>query len=227
MRGGGAGRATRWRNTMLRNAGTVRKIAWEIESAANGAFSAYKEDRALEEPAITNQIIGAIVDRIRNLTYGNISWRARPLRTGPGKAAEEKRHGADLLGVLDISIPGYTTKKGFLAQAKKAEPGMRFPSREWGRLCSQCELMLARTPDSFVFIYSINKGLRIFPANAVLGLKSRDIFQLYDRRVATFFEHHIQCFIGDPRLNSTNIHTLDVLAELPVENILELSARWA
>ena len=215
---------------MLRNARTVRKIAWEIENAANVAFSAYKEDRALEEPAITNRILGAIEDRIQNLTYGNISWRARTLRTGRGKAAEEKRHGADLLGVLDISIPGYTTKKGFLAQAKKAEPGMRFPSTEWDRLRSQCELMLERTPDSFVFIYSVNKGLRIFSANAVLGLGSRDIFELYDRRVATFFEYHIQCFIGDPRLNSTDIDTLDALAELLVENILELSARsdrWA
>ena len=189
------------------------------------AISAYREDRALEEPAITNRILGAIEDRIQNLKYGNISWRARTLRTGRGKAAEEKRHGADLLGVLDISIPGYTTKKGFLAQAKRAEPRMRFKSTEWDRLRSQCELMLERTPDSFVFIYSVNKGLRIFSANAVLGLGSRDIFELYDRKVAAFFENHIQCFIGDPRLNSTDIHTLDALAELPVENTLELSAR--
>ena len=210
---------------MLRNTRTVRKIAWEIESAANVAFSAYKEDRALEEPAITNRILGAIEDRIQNLTYGNISWRARTLRTGRGKAAEEKHHEADLLGVLDISIPGYTTKKGFLAQAKKAEPGMRFRTREWDRLRSQCELMLERTPDSFVFIYSVNKGLRIFSANAVLGLGSKDIFELYDRKVVAFFENHIQCFIGDPRLNSTDIDTLDALAELPVENSLELSAR--
>ena len=35
----------------------------------------------------------------------------------------------------------------------------------------------------------------------------------------------IECFIGDRRLNSTNVETLDALAKLPVEGILELSAK--
>ena len=84
--------------------------------------------------------------------------------------------------------------------------------------------MLQRTSDSFVFIYSVERGLRIFPANSVIGLTSNDIFDLYDRGVSGFFENHIECFIGDPRLNSTDIKTLDALAELPVERVFELSA---
>ncbi len=55
-------------------------------------------------------------------------------------------------------------------------------------------------------------------------LESRCIFDLYSRGVSSFFENHIECFIGDRRLDSTNVETLDALAKLPVERILELSA---
>jgi hypothetical protein len=85
--------------------------------------------------------------------------------------------------------------------------------------------MLAITPDSFVLIYSKDRGIRVFPANAVSGLDSRNIFDLYDRSLASFFESYITCFIGDGRLNSTDIKTLHALSELPVQHGLELTAR--
>lgn len=163
--------------------------------------------------------------RIAKQPRGGIAWEARTLRTGRGIAAEEKRHGADLMGILDLALPDYRATKGFLAQAKRAEPGQRFSKSEWNRLCSQCETMLLRTPDSFVWVYSKSRGIRIFSANSVLGLESRSIFDLYSRGVSSFFENHIECFIGDRRLDSTNIETLDALAKLPVERILELSAK--
>ena len=210
---------------MLKEAKTVRKIAREIADAANGAFDSYRYGSVVEEPQVTDRILGAVQDRIQKRQFGGVIWRARTLRTGRGIAAEEKRHGADLMGILDIDLGGYKTKKGFLAQAKRAEPDNRFSSRDWDRLRSQCETMLNRTPDSFVFVYSMLKGIRIFPANAVAELETRNIFDLYDRGVSSFFESHIQCFIGDRRLNSTKIDTLDALMELPVERVLELSAR--
>ncbi len=216
----------------------------------------YREGRVVEEPQVTDRVLGAIEERIRyrrfdanrdghavealrrtdnyrwaidhnicGSQFGGIVWKARTLRTGPGRAAEEKRHGADLMGVLDIDLPGYRVAKGFLVQAKRAEPNRRFSQREWDRLHSQCEKMLLRTPDSFVFVYSKSKGIRIFPANSVLGLKSRNIFELYDRSVSSFFESHIVCLIGDLRLNSTDIETLAALSDLPIERVLELSAR--
>ena len=154
-----------------------------------------------------------------------ISWKARSLRTGSGVAAEEKRHGADLMGVLDVDIRDYRVIKGFLAQAKRAEPGRKLRKQDWKRLHSQCERMLVRTPDAFVWVYSMSEGVRVFAAVAVLTLNSRDIFDLYSRSVSSFFESHIECFIGDRRLNSTDFETLDALAEFPVERILELSGR--
>ena len=157
--------------------------------------------------------------------FQRINWTARSLRTGSGIAAEEKRHGADLMGVVDINIPHYRVIKGFLAQAKRAEPGHKFKNKDWDRLHFQCETMLLRTPDAFVWVYSKLRGIRIFPAVSVLTLKSKDIFHLYSRSVSSFFENHIECFIGDRRLNSTDIETLDVLSEFSIENVLELSAR--
>lgn len=241
---------------MLRHLRSVRKIAREIANAADGVMDAYRDDRVVEEPQITDRILGAIEDRIRNRQFDGyherhaaegpwvkgynpravdydtrvpqfrgIVWKARTLRTGPGIAAEEQRHGADLMGVLNIDLPDYRVAKGFLVQAKRAEPNRWFPQRDWGRLHSQCQKMLRRTPDSFVFVYSKSEGIRIFPASSVLGLKSRNIFDLYDRSVSSFFENHIICLIGDSRLNSTNIDTLDALADLPVERVFELSAR--
>ena len=173
----------------------------------------------------SNRFVEEDLDDAWNSVFQRVSWTARSLRTGSGIAAEEKRYGADLMGVVDINIPDYRVIKGFLAQAKRAEPGQRFQQKDWDRLYSQCETMLLRTPDSFVWVYSKTEGIRIFPAISVSTLKSRDIFDLYSRGVSSFFEYHIECFIGDRRLNSTNIETLDVLAEYPIENVLELSAR--
>ena len=127
----------------------VRKIAREIADAANGAINAYKEARVEEEPQVTDRILGAIEDRIQNQRFGDVVqqrfdgvvWNARTLRTGRGVAAEESRHGADLMGVLDIEISGYSAKKGFLAQAKKAEPDRPLSLAGWNRLRSQWALL--------------------------------------------------------------------------------------
>ena len=206
---------------------SVRKIAREIEDAAKGAFSAYLEDRVVEEPKVTDRILGGIEERIRIRQFGGVVWKARTLRTSRGKAAEEKKHGADLMGVLDIKLPDYKVQKGFLAQAKKAEPKEWFSTEKWKDLRLQCKTMLARTPDSFVWVYSKKEGIRIFSANSVLGLgmTSRNVFDLYHHSVSSFFESHIKCFIGDPQLNSPNIETLDALADFSTERVLKLSAR--
>ena len=191
---------------MIRNLHSVRGIARQISSAADGVLEAYRSGRVEEEPQITDRIIGAIENRvgpdsplaagetlepefpddtlhytsvavegIRDRMPGRIVWNARSLRTSRGRAAEEKHHGADLMGVLDINIPNYHVTKGFLAQAKLAEPGRHFSKGEWNRLHDQCETMLRRTPESFVWVYSKERGIRIFPAISVVELDSRYI----------------------------------------------------
>lgn len=192
----------------------VRKIATEISNAADTVIAAYKENLVFEEPQITHQILGAIrgsVNRASNsesFRSNGILWKARALRMGPGRFAEEKYFGADLMGILTIELPKYRVKKGFFAQAKRIEPDKNLSPREWCRLCKQCENMLEHTSESFVWVYSKSQGIRIFPAISVIALNSRNIFDLYSRGMMRFFENHFECFIGDRRLHSPELQTL-------------------
>ena len=199
----------------------MRGVARAIADAAEGAFEACRH-RATDEPAITGQIVGAIGERVRGMRHRNVRWDAHILR---GKAGEEREHGADLLAVLDIDVEGYQLSKGFLAQSKKAEPEVPLSAPEWERLRQQCNQMLLRTPASFVLVYSKVRGVRIFPAISILQSPTHDVFDLYDRSVADFFEAHIECFIGDRRLNAAQIETLDALVGLPVNHLLHLVVR--
>ncbi len=210
---------------MIRALRSVRPIAADIATAVDGVMNAYRDQRVIEEPAITNQILGAIEARLQVRNYKGIVWNAKVLRTARGRAAEEQRHGADLLGVLDVDVGNFRTKKGFLAQAKKAEPGQSFTKLEWTRLVDQCKKMLDRTPASFVFVYSVEKGLRIIPAVSVVGFDGLDLFDLYQRAVQPFFEGFLECFIGDPRLNAPDIHMLDALANFEVDRVLAITAK--
>ena len=185
---------------------------------------AYATEQLADTLRLSHALSDKVGDRTFNVSSSPIVWKARTLRTGRGIAAEEKRHGADLLGVLDLNLLDYRAKKGFLARAKRSEPGQSFSKQEWKRLQTQCETMLLRTPESYVWAYSKSSGIRIFSANAILALKSRAIFDLYSRSMSTFFAAHIESFVGDRRLNCTKIETLDSLDELPVATTLELSA---
>jgi hypothetical protein len=202
----------------------IREIAKDIAEAADGALEAYREERVTEEPAITGQIIGAIEERLRNKEHAGVSWRAVTLRTSRGVAAEEARHGADIMGVLDIDLPDLQIKKGFLAQAKRAEPNETFRRAKWDELREQCDTMLDRTPDAFVFYYSKQVGIRVLPAIEVLGSPSPVAFASYDRGLQVFFEQFIECFIGDRRLNAPNASILD---DLVVDKAFALKARPA
>ena len=207
---------------MLRHYSMVRKVAWEMSDAADGALKTYHDGHPVDEPPITGMIIGAIGNQIRDRKFNGVTWNARPVTS-----REEKRYGADLMGVLDIHLCDYKVKKGFLAQAKKAEPKSRFDSRGWRRLVDQCEKMLECTPESFVFIYSRNRGIRTLPAVSVLGSTSKELFDLYHHSLQNFFERHLQCYIGDRRLNSPSVDTLRGLDILPARNVLHLTARVA
>jgi hypothetical protein len=136
-------------------------------------------------------------------------WQAMTLRAGSRSAAHEKRYGADVLGVLSITTPGYRISKGFLAQAKRAEPGEPFTKAEWERLQQQCEVMLTTTPDAFAMIFSKARGVRMVSAAAIASFSGRDVFDLYNLGLRTFFERHIESFIGDRRLDKPKIEVLD------------------
>lgn len=200
----------------------VRPVARVIAEAANAALADYREGLIEFEPAFTERMNGAISYALRNFSAGGISWSAYSIKPGSGKSAEEKRHGADLMGVLNVHTDDYRVDKGFLAQAKRAEPGQLFDQQDWDRLQEQARKMLDRTPSSYVLIYSRSAGIRVVPALAVVSFRGRDIFDLYSSGVQRFFEEHLKCFIGDERLHSPSIDVLDTLEGLPVKHILNL-----
>jgi hypothetical protein len=231
---------------MLREYRTVRAIASVIANAGEKAIDAYREARVTDEPHITDRLLGAIETAVAASPLARdyrlaaspddldsakeddspaaaapgrgLVWQAMTLRAGSGSAAHEKRHGADLLGVLTIETPEYRVAKGFLAQAKRAEPGIPFSVAEWKRLQEQCETMLQVTPDAFALIFSKERGARLVSAAAISAYSGRDVFDLYDLGLRSFFERHIESFIGDRRLGKPQIEVLDRLrAQVPVD----------
>lgn len=107
----------------------IKKVASSIAEAADTAIDAYREGRISDEPNTTERRLGAVENTMRtywqprSIRRGKpgVIWQAKTLRTGRGIAAEEKRHGADLLGVAEIHIGGRMIRKGFLGQSKRTE----------------------------------------------------------------------------------------------------------
>jgi hypothetical protein len=195
----------------------VRLVASAIAEAADDIIDAYRERRIVYEPSITERLFGAIETKVNglmtpasgfHLPLGGgirlpIRWEAMSVLAGSRSSAHEQRFGADILGVL--------TMEGFVAQAKRSEPRSRFSTSEWSRLRDQCEKMLRLTPDAFVVIYSLSRGVRFFSAQDVYAFAGRNIFDLYDIGVRSFFEKHLQSFIGDRRLDKPDVSVLENL----------------
>jgi hypothetical protein len=180
---------------MQRYLGVIREAATAIEGAAGRAIRSYGGGAVEHEPALTDRILGHISERMVDFHTKGIQWSAKTLTSQP-RGAQEKRFGADFAGVVRIALPEYVVAKGFLAQAKRLEPGAILPSGEVARLKGQCEEMLARTPAAFVFLYSTD-GVTVIPAIAIMGASTGDLYEHHQRRLSRFFEEHFSCFIGD------------------------------
>jgi len=190
----------------------IREAAHEAADAAETALEGLREGRVQDEEAFTGQMIGAIEDRFRNLRTKGVSWTAMVL-TAHQRSAQETEFGADLMGVLQIDLPDFSVRKGFLAQAKLMEPGQYVAPADRERLLGQCERMLTHSPDSFVFLYG-RRGIFVVPAISVLGLaRHLSLHDLYKRRIARFFEEHFESFIGDRRIFAPDIRSLKALQE--------------
>jgi hypothetical protein len=224
---------------MIRDYRSVREVASAIAVAGEMAMEAYRSARVTDEPHITDRLMQAIeitvngTDPVPAIRFpladgassyrprGTLIWQAHTLRSGSGSAAHEKRFGADVLGVLTINTPEYRVAKGFLAQAKRAEPGAALSKARWDGLMGQCEKMLTISPDSFVIAYSKRRGVKFFSAEAVRSFSGRDLFQLYNMGIRSFFERNIESFIGDRLLDAPNI---GVLERLHLDEVLRPSA---
>lgn len=119
------------------------------------------------------------------------------------KKKEENKVGADLLGLVEITIGDHKVTKAYLAQAKVGRSYVT-ESGEIHARCSdsllqkQVKDMLKITSDAFVFIYT-KDGIFTIPALEVnlSGSNSIDTQNFFYRSFGTFYEEFFKCFIGD------------------------------
>lgn len=202
----------------------VREVATHIADTANGTVKECLHGGWVEqEPPLTDRFIGSVVESMRNYKTKGITWNAKTL-SDRGPNAQENRFGADFVGILDIDLPDFKIRKGFLAQAKLLRNG-KMKSSDFKDMVNQCDKMLDLSPESFVFFYS-NDGIRIVHANSIMGAKghqgSFNPSTLYDRDARTFYEAHLECHIGDRKINAPSE---SLLSDLKARTSLELTAR--
>lgn len=188
-----------------------RLVAKAVTNSAESVLEDFRDRTIVDEENVTDRLAQAIKGALDGKRFGGLRWRARTLRTGKGKAAEEKRHGADLLGVLEIAIPGLEVKKGFLAQAKIIEPGKPLTPKAWSTFKGQCAQMAERTDESFGLIYSRQRGILLIPTATILSMDRKSVFEVDSHTLHGFFEDHVSCKIGDRKLSAPSIEVLDRL----------------
>jgi len=175
----------------------------------------FGEDLAEHEPSITDRLLGSIRMAVNGYTEHGVVWRAKTF-TSQGHGAQETRIGADFAGVLNVDIRGVKLSTGFLAQAKRIEPGQALSPKEWDRFRRQCGFMLRITPAAYAFLYS-KKGISIVPAVAVATSARESLYSLVHMPYAHFFRDHLASFLGDHRLVEPTISAVERLTE-PMED---------
>ena len=191
--------------------------ATKVANAAKRTAEEYADKQLPDEPAFTSALATRIRDSLTGFAKGGITWSSKIL-SSHGPNTEEKKLGADILGALHLNLPGYVVKKGFLAQAKRQEPGKHLSKDEWGRLYNQCLTMLQFSSESYVFIYSLN-GVYVVPAISVVACTSvEDLHTLHPKILSAFYKEHFMCFVGDRAIDSTSPRTLDnLIARVTIE----------
>jgi hypothetical protein len=196
---------------MYRNERLTKQLLQHIDRAEKMTLESMQDGRAEHEPTITDRLIGNLESRLDGADFAGVSWRAKTL-TSIGAFSQETRHGADFFGVLNLRLPGYQVQKGFLAQAKRIEPGHSMALAEYDRLRRQCVNMNNRSPVSYVFIYSQMSGIRVVSANAVLAAPMNNPLDLTSWSLKEFFKAHFECLIGDFRVSAATPEELETLA---------------
>ncbi|BBA69298.1 hypothetical protein [Geobacter sulfurreducens] len=184
--------------------------ATKVATAAKKTAEEYAEKKLPDEPAFTTALATRIKDSLSGFAKGGITWNAKIL-SSHGPNTEESKFGADILGALHLDLPGYNVNKGFLAQAKRQEPGKHLVSKEWARLQEQCNTMLNFTSESYVFIYSLN-GVFVVPSISVVACNNiEDLHTLHPKNLSAFYKEHFMCFVGDRAIDSATPKALDNL----------------
>src|SRR6266487_4507166 len=99
---------------MLKYRRIVRASARRIAAAAHRTVDDLAAQRVEHEPEFTSEMLGRMKEAMNGYHVGGVQWTAKTL-TSHGPNAQERRFGADFMGVLDLDLPEYKVRKGFLA----------------------------------------------------------------------------------------------------------------
>jgi hypothetical protein len=197
---------------------TFEEATREAARAANTAVTKALEDvrygHTIDEDDLTGILVGRIAGALDG-DIGGLHWKCSIVRHRKGKAAEEKKYGADLLMHVTMDTPTQKYSKGMLVQAKKIGPDRAMRTSEKIELTEQCKKMLAVTPAAFVFDYG-NGYVRCGPASRIMGATSHDLYKICGWTSYRFFLEYFRSPIGDPRITSAFVKDLPPPLELKI-----------
>lgn len=196
----------------------MRAAAHLADNAVARAMRKYRDGLVTDEDDLTGVLIGNLDTEFserRSTGTGGVQWSSSILRHRRGRAAEEKRIGADMIIHVSLETPIQTYSKAVLIQAKRHDPGSTMNVRERTDLIRQCKKMLAVTPSSFVFDYTTS-GMRCASATKIAGSSNPDLHAACNWTSYRFFLELFRCPVGDSNITSAKA------ADLPVPIVLEL-----
>jgi hypothetical protein len=192
----------------------TREAARAAANAVTKALEHLRIGHAVDEDDLTGILVGRIGGALDG-EIGGLQWKCSILRHRRGRAAEEKKYGADLLMHVTMNTPTQSYAKGMLVQAKKVGPDRAMTVAEKRQLTDQCKRMLAVTPAAFVFDYG-NGNVRCGPASRIVGAASHDLYKICGWTAYRFFLEYFRSPIGDPRITSAFVKDLPPPLELRI-----------
>lgn len=184
----------------------VRAAAARIGEAADGASQALSNGLVKSGSEFTDRWVRQAAKAVDGFQHQGMRWRARAhVETRPG----DETRTVDLVCAVEIDLPGYSSRNGFLAQTFLIEEDNPPDSGRLQTLRKRCKALQSATPASFVLIYR-TKDVIVVPAAAVLATSTRPD-RLHKRKIGHFFEEFFSSFIGDARLSGAKSAPLDEL----------------
>lgn len=190
----------------------ARAAARQAEEGTKDAMQIYNSGSVEDEDDLTGVLVGTLSSKLSG-KIGGVKWSASILRHRRGKAAQEKRIGADLLIHVCVDILGVNYSKGVLVQAKRVEPMQAMEKSEHDDLRNQCRKMLHHTSHAYVFDY-VRGGMRCGSAIRIAGSENRRLYKECTLTPYRFFYELFRCPIGDPQITSARVD------DLPTPHIL-------
>lgn len=184
----------------------VRAAAARIADAASATSRALDEGLIKSPRVFTDRLVRRAAKEVDRFRSHDLRWRAQAFVADNGDAS----YVADVVGVLEVDLPDYSVRKGFLARSLLLA-GDRPPAHDdLEQLRRACTVLLAVTPASYVFVYRPTDVI-VVPANAVVGSVARPD-RLHRRQLGRFYEEHFSCFIGDGQIAGGRSLPLEELA---------------